>query len=93
MTSLRDLSNVVRPRAWELRADGELVDKFRTYEEAQAAAAAIAFSACDRYSIDKRVGGRLFNYAFGYRAGTTSTADLAAMGVPIAPTCISVEKL
>jgi hypothetical protein len=92
MTSLRDLSSVVRPRVWELRADGELVDKFRTYEDAQQAAA-VAFLTCDRYSIDKRVGGRLFNYAFGHHAGTTSTADLARMGVPIAPSCISEEKL
>ncbi len=78
-------------KPFELRVDGVLVAKFRTYEQAQWSPLIATHKA--RYSIDKRIGSRLFNQAFGYRAGTTSTADLAAMGVPIHPNCISDEKM
>jgi hypothetical protein len=69
-------------KPFEVRLDGELVSKYRTYKEAQAATVGL-LERGNRYSVDERVGSRLFNKAFGYNAGTTSTADLARMGVPI----------
>jgi hypothetical protein len=69
-------------KPFEVRLDGELVGKYRTYSEAQAATAGL-LERGNRYSVDERVAGRLFNKAFGYNAGTTSPMDLAMMGVPI----------
>jgi hypothetical protein len=79
---------MTRRKPYELRVDGGLVGKFRTYKEALGATVGL-LAVHDRYSVDERIGGRLFNRAFGYNTGTTSTMDLAAMGVPIHPSCLS----
>jgi hypothetical protein len=78
-------------KPFELRADGQLIAKFRTYEKALSAARTL--TGRDRWAVDKRIGNRRFNQAFGYTSGTTSTMDLAAMGVPIGPRSLSDRKL
>jgi hypothetical protein len=85
---------------FELRIDGVVIGYYATYEEALDNAPDIEHEGykahAARYKanwdIGERVAGQLFNKAFGYRPGTTSTADMACMGVPIAPQCISNVK-
>lgn len=95
-------SRSLLPKAtpFELRIDGVLIDSYATYQEARDNAPDFEREGREahearyksNWAIGKRVGGRLFNEAFGYRPSTTSTADLACMGVPIAPQCISDAK-
>jgi hypothetical protein len=85
---------------FELRIDGVVVGKYATYEEALDNTPDYEREGREAYEkryrcnwdISERLYGRLFNKAFGYRPGTTSTADMACMGVPIAPQCISNDK-
>lgn len=84
-----------RRRPFELRIDGH-VTTFRAYDEAYATIAPQLEQdpwPFERWDIAERIGGRLFNRAFGFRAGTTSTTDLASMGVPINPASLNDRKL
>jgi hypothetical protein len=78
---------MLRARPFEVHADDVLIGKYRTYAEALAATEGLLDHA-KRYSIGERSGDELLNRGFGYRVGTTTTSDLAAMGVPIDPRCI-----
>lgn len=81
-----------RRRPFRLTIDGDVVDSFRTLAEAKTAQKAHGDYRA-RYSIHERVGSRYFNVCCGWKAGTTSTADLVAMGLPVHPPLINHDVL
>lgn len=97
----RRIAPLPKKTPFELTVNGVLVGCYATYEEARDNAPDWEREGREAYearyksnwNIGERIGGRLFNKAFGYRPGTTSTADLACMGVPIGPKSLSNEPL
>jgi hypothetical protein len=82
------------PQRFEFRVNGDVRSKHHTYEDAvQEVDPVVGSGEYRTWDIGERIAGRLINVAFGYRGGTTSTIDLAKLGVPIGAQSLSDRAL